>query len=55
MLQSFQWAGKPNRFSWPAHSIAKPPKSHLGRHIIVVLAVSQFNIKSRIIIELRQH
>ncbi len=28
---------------------------HLGRCIIVVLAVSQFNLKSRIIIELRQH
>jgi hypothetical protein len=25
MLQSFQRAGKPNRFRGPAHSIAKPP------------------------------
>jgi hypothetical protein len=32
-----------------------PAKSHLDRRIIIVLAVSQFILKKRIIIELRHH
>jgi len=64
--QSFQRANKPNRFSEPAHPIAKPPNlicrhfilagaSSSCRHIKFSHIISKFILKSRIIIYLRQH
>jgi len=66
--QSFQRAGKSHHraaifsagrqtqsFQWASAFHRQAAKSHLGRRIIVMLAVSHFILKSRIIIELRQH